>query len=239
MRLSALAHLWAVLSVFVALSPLLLCLGQPDPVAYYQRSFFTNGGVIGLVQSIAISPTTGDIVIADSDHNRVLLLYNNGTQRPVLSVADTSTTGPVGVDGRGLIYIMDQSTRFQVLYPNGTRKLAFFATLRATYALAAVAVDAAGLIYVATQLYDGVTNPKGVQVLNATGSQTAFLNNSANGGFVSVVGVAVDAASNVYATDSARGLLVVLNSAGRQLFNVSGLGTPRGVIVDAGVATSL
>ena len=154
----------------------------------------------------------GDIFVADSKNNRVVVLYSNGTQKAVIS--GFSLPAGVAQNTAGDIYVADSGhRRVVVLYSNGTRK----AVIDTNSVPQGVALNAAGNIIV------GELGSQ-VVVLFSNGTQKTVIN-----GFSTPLSVAVNAAGDIIVAEAGGRRVVVLYSNGTQKAVINGFNSPSGV----------
>jgi DNA-binding beta-propeller fold protein YncE len=186
---------------------------------------------------VTVSPDGSRIYVGETGGDRLArVLDGTGKQLAVLQPPVSTGTDHVPVylamdPLNGEVYVSDRPTGSIYIYDaNGTYQRAYTApdSLKGWQPLA-LAFDKAGNFYAT----DVSTNPQTVLVFDRQGNLTRTIGQTANMSFPN--GVAVDAAGNVYVTDSNNGRLVVFDPNGALVAQIGrgvgegNLGLPRGI----------
>jgi NHL repeat len=220
-----------VMAVLVGVSLAFLISGSPA-----RADTFIGEGLYA-PEAVAVDGS-GDVFIADTGNDRVVVDKPNGTGGYIQSVVTTDLSSPLGVavDGSGDVFIADTlNNRVLVEKPNGsggyTRSVVDRTGLLRPWG---VAVDGSGDVFIA----DAGNHRVLVDKPNGSHGYTGAYNQSVVAtGLSSPLGVAVDGSGDVYITDndSQRVLLDKPNGIGgytQSVINDTGLTSPFGVAVD-------
>jgi len=190
--------------------------------------------------------SSGNVYVADSINNRVLILSNSGTVLRTwgsFGSSDGQFSYPMGiaVDSSGNVYVADtQNSRVQVFSSTGTflKKWGSYGSGDGQFIAGpnGIVVDSSGNVYV-----DEATNHR-VQVFSSTGT---FLRKwgtygPGDGQFYYPSGIALDTNGNVYVVDSWNSKVQLFNDMGILLnaWGISGFGDgqlyyPNGIAIDS------
>jgi PKD repeat protein len=193
------------------------------------------GGGLNTPVGVAVN-RVGDVFIADTDNNRVVVDKPNGSGGYTQSLVDSSglaTPEGVAVDGSGDVFIADTGdNRVVVDKPNGSG--GYTQSLVDSSGLAdpqGVAVDGSGDVFIADIGHSRVV----VDKPNGSGGYTQSLVDSS--GLAFPWGVAVDGSGDVFISDLGHNRVLVdkPNGSGgytQSVVDSSGLADPQGVAVD-------
>ena len=220
-----------VIAVLMGVSLAFLILGSAA-----RADTFIGTGLFG-PEAVAVDGS-GDVFIADTGNNRVVVDKPNGAGGYIQSVVAINVHNPLGVavDGSGDVFIGDTlNNRVLVEKPDGsggyTRSVVDATGLSRPWG---VAVDASGDVFIA----DEGDNRVLVDKPNGTHGYTGAYNQSVvASGLSGPMGVAVDEAGDVFIADnnSQQVLVEKPNRIGgytQSVFDDTGLTSPYGVAVD-------
>jgi glucose/arabinose dehydrogenase/plastocyanin/uncharacterized protein YjiK len=222
------------------------------PLAYSQELlsftpiFRENGrpdAKVDRPEGIAVDPSSGNVYVADTANNRIVVFSSNGT---VISnwgnygAGNGSFISPTGVaidPSSGNVYVADTANnRIQLFSSNGT----FISQLGGQQGITkngslshpqAITIDQQGNVYVA----DTASNR--IQVFSSNGTfiskipaRTYGEFGTNNGTFTSPKGIAVDQQGNVYVADTANNRIQVFSSNGTFTSAWGEFGTGKGAL---------
>ena len=186
----------------------------------------TFGGLNG-PQGVAVDGA-GNVYIADTGNNQVVMVPVGGGGQATLV---TGLNGPrgVAVDGAGNVYVADTGHSQVVMAPPGGGSQTTICTgsnspvpnaaCNSLSSPSGVAVDAAGIVYIADSGNNGI-----VQVLPGGGGSIAV----GSSAWCNPSGIAVDGPGNIYLASTACNDIVEINRSGVPLFPLGFAATPVG-----------
>jgi sugar lactone lactonase YvrE/protein involved in polysaccharide export with SLBB domain len=173
--------------------------------------------ITGLYEPLGITvDESGNVIVANSGNQNVLVTPPGGTQSPVGS----GFNNPTGVaeDGAGNIFVAQNGIVYEIAKATGVQTQV---TLSGVSDPNDLAIDGAGNLY--------ISEPNLGKVVKVT---PAGVETSVGAGLSGPRGIAVDAGGNVYIADYTSGNVYVVAPSGAQS-TISGFGGPSGVAVDA------
>jgi serine/threonine protein kinase len=187
--------------------------GQPAPASGQTVLPFTG---LNRPDGVAVD-TTGNLYVTDSKNNRVVELAAGSATQAVLPFTGLNHPDGVAVDTAGNLYVTDSANNRVVKLPAGSSTPAVlpFTGLNDPEG---VAVDAAGNLYVVdSKGYGQLGNARVLKLPVGSSAQEVLLGEGAlvGGAFSSLsgpVGVAVDAAGDLYVADSNNNRVVKLTA---------------------------
>ncbi len=178
------------------------------------------GGVIAgfsAPEGIEISPTTGNIYVADYANSRIVVLNPDGSASTTYDNLDSTNPTPGLAYAEGLtlsttgeIYIADTfNNRVVVLNANGTASTTYDTT---TFASSTVTLDAPSDLKISSigEIYIVDQNNDRIVVLNSNGSVSRTFDVGLNG----PIGITLSGTGESYVTDSGNHNIVVINADG-------------------------
>ena len=248
-KLALLFFLFGMLSLFLLIGGAYLLTRKPitelpiipdisgEKLPHYVFSIYGPSEPIG----VAVSPSGDRMYVTETAGDRVVRVYD-GRGNPIGTLKPPKTAGPthipvyVALDPEnGDVYVSDRLTMSIYVYSkDGAYRRTFQpkGNLAATWQPLGLAFDSQANLYVT----DVGASVHRVLVLGRDGVLKRTFGSPGEFSFPN--GIAVDAAGNLYVSDSNNGRLVVLDASGKLIGSIrrgqgnGDLGLPRGVVID-------